>query len=73
MRRRPEPRIVDPITHPRKTVGLRVAAEYLDMDERTLCARIERGLLPAVHDGRVWSIKLSDVVHYDEWRRQRAS
>lgn len=69
--RRAEPRIVDPATHPRREVGLRVAAEYLGLDERTVRARIEEGRLPAYRDGKVYSISIADLVQYD--RRRRAA
>jgi excisionase family DNA binding protein len=62
--RRAEPRIVDPATHPRKRVGLRVAALFLDVDERTMRARIETGEIPAWRDGRVYRIEVSDLVRY---------
>ena len=67
--RRLEPRIVDPTTHPRQIVGLRVAADFLGLNERTVRARIEDGKLKAIHDGRVYLIALSDLLAYDAMRR----
>jgi excisionase family DNA binding protein len=62
--RRSEPRIVDPATHPRRTVCLRVAAEYLEIDERTLQTRIDDGKLKAFRDGRVCRIEVVELVAY---------
>lgn len=73
-RRRPDPRIVDPATHPKAYVSLRVAAFFLDdMDERTVRARIEEGQLPAIRDGRVYRIKVLDLVAYKQRRERLAS
>lgn len=71
--RRAEPRIVDPATHPRSSVCLAVAAEFLKISERTLRARAEEGRIPAIVDGRVWRFALSDIIAYDEQRRRLAS
>lgn len=57
-------RIEDPETHPDRSVCLRVAAEFLGYDDRTLRLRIERGDLPAFVDGKVYRINLSDLVAY---------
>lgn len=71
MRGRPrEPRIIDPATHPKATVSLNVAAEFLDMHWRTVRARVETGELPGVTDGRIWRIKVTDLVAYEEARRR---
>ena len=67
--RRKEPRIVDPATHPRSSVCLRVAAEFLGMDARTLKARIERGDLPVFVDGKVYRIELQDLISYQAAHR----
>lgn len=67
--RRAEPRIVDPATHPRRSVCLRVAAEFLEIDERTLRARIEDGKLDAFRDGKVYRIALPDLVAYRSARQ----
>lgn len=64
--RRPEPRIVDPSTHPRRLVCLRVAAAYLDLDERTLRARLESGAIEAQRDGKVYRIAVDALVRYRE-------
>lgn len=68
--RRTQPRITDPRTYPREWVCLRVAAEFLGVDERTVRARIEDGRLPAIRDGRVYQIALADLLQYDRVRRE---
>jgi excisionase family DNA binding protein len=68
-RRKPEPPITDPATHPRQSVCLRVAADYLELDERTVRARIESGDLPAIKDGKVYRIDLSSLIAYEQRRR----
>lgn len=64
-----EPRIVDPATHPRSSVCLTVAAEWLQIDERTVLARIEDGLLRGWKDGKAYRIDILDLVSYDQRRR----
>jgi excisionase family DNA binding protein len=68
--RRKEPHIVDPLTHPRRSVCLRVAARYLGVDERTLRARVESGAIEARRDGKVYRIEVDDLVRYNERRAQ---
>ena len=67
--RRAEPRIVDPATHPRASVCLAVAAEWLGMDARSLLARIEDSRIPARRDGRIYRIDVSALVAYAARRR----
>ncbi len=62
--RRPEPRIQDPATHPRRSVCLRVAADFLQINERTLRARIEAGVIEARRDGKVYRISVDALVRY---------
>jgi excisionase family DNA binding protein len=69
-RRRADPRIENIDTHPRSSVCLAVAAEFLGLDERTVRARIEDGRLPAWRDGKVYRIDLADLAEYDQERRQ---
>lgn len=64
MSRTPEPRLVDPATHPRRSVGLKVGADFLGMGERTLRRRIEEGLIPAYRDGKLYRIKVRELVRY---------
>ena len=67
--RRAEPSIQDPSTHPRTHVSLRVAAEFLGFNERTVAARTNEGKLRAERDGRVWRIAVMDLADYVERRR----
>lgn len=67
--RRPEPRIVDLELHPRDSVSLIVAAEFLHIDPRTLVVRIEERKIAAWRDGRVWRINLSDLRDYVQRHR----
>lgn len=67
-RRRSEPRIVDPSTHPRREVCLRVAADFLGVNERTVRARIESGALIAWRDGKIYRIAVSELVAYRDTR-----
>jgi excisionase family DNA binding protein len=67
--RAPAKRIVDPATHPDRTVCLAVAADYLGLDHRTVRARIESGELHAWKDGKVYGIAVEDLVRYDRCRR----
>ena len=65
-RRRAEPRLVDPATHPRRTVCLRVAAEYLGIDERTVRARLDEGELYGFKSGKAYRIEVDELVAYRE-------
>lgn len=67
--RRAEPPIVDPATHPRQSVCLRVAADFLGLDERTVRARIEEGYLHADRDGKVYRIAVTALQDYVAARR----
>lgn len=71
--RRKEPRIVTLATHPRRAVCLRVAAEYLDINERTLRARIELGRLRVVRDGKSYRIPLESIAAYERARSEEAT
>jgi excisionase family DNA binding protein len=71
-RSRREPNIVDIHTDPREDVCLRVAAEWLGLDERTVRARIDEGRLQALQDGKVYRIRLDDLRDYDSARRGAA-
>lgn len=62
--RRPEPSIVDIDTHPRQSVCLRVAAEFLGLHVHTVRARIDEGRLAAVVDGRVCRIPVGALKAY---------
>lgn len=68
--RQKEPRISDPATHPRSSVCLRVAAEFLGMDIRTLRKRIQLGQFPEpFRDGKIRRVHLADIIAYDHRRR----
>lgn len=72
-RRRPQPSIVDLATDPREWFGLRVVADYLMLNERTVRARIEAGHLEAEIDGRVYRISKASLVAYRARRCSQAS
>jgi excisionase family DNA binding protein len=59
-----EQRIVDPATHPRSSVCLAVAAEFLGIDKRTLRKRIDLGQIAAWRDEKVYRINIADIVAY---------
>lgn len=60
-----EPRIVSLAAHPRPYVSVAVAAEYLQLHEQTVRARIECGLLDVIRDGRVCRIPLASLMAYE--------
>lgn len=66
--RRPEPRIVDIATHPRRAVCLAVAAEFLGLTYRTVLARIDAGALAATQDGRRYLVDTAELKRYAEAR-----
>lgn len=71
MSRHAEPRIVDVATHPKKTVSLRVAARYLEVDEKTLNKYLDSGLLGYVWRGQRRKIETTELAAYEA--RQRVS
>jgi len=73
MSRHREPPLVDPATDPRRSVGLKVAATFLGVHQLTLRARIEAKLLPAWRDGKVYRIRVADLVRYKRVRPAAAS
>lgn len=60
-----EPRIVNPATHPRRYVSLIVAAEYLEIDRKTLSAWLDEGKLPFTEHGRRRRILLRDLLAFE--------
>jgi hypothetical protein len=58
--------IVDPETHPRRKVCLRVAAAFLGMGERAVRARIEDGDIDAMVNGKSYRIDVNALVAYRE-------
>ncbi len=71
--RRKEPDIADPATHPTDDVCLRVAARFLRISKPTVRARIDDGQLPALRDGDVCRIRVSDLVAYQARVAQRST
>jgi excisionase family DNA binding protein len=63
---RREPRIVDPATHPRRYVSLRVAAIYLEVDRRTLNKWIDERLIIATQFGRRRKIATQEIVAFEQ-------
>ena len=70
--RRREPSILDPLTHPKSSVCLRVAAEFLGMDIRTLRSRINLGKIPVWQDEKIYRINIEDLIAYQA-AKQKAS
>lgn len=71
MRRRPAPRIVDPQTHPRRYVSLRVAAIYLEVDPRTLDKYLQAGALAFNQFGQRRKIAVADLVAFEAATKRR--
>lgn len=69
--RRAEPRITDPAHHPRRYVGLRVAAIYLECDERLVRKYLDSGVLPFAWRGQRRKIELADLLAFEERQRVR--
>lgn len=63
--RRPEPRIVDPETHPRRYVSLVVAAEYLEVHRTTLGKWLDAGLLAFKQFGRRRKVEVSELTAFE--------
>lgn len=70
--RRPEPRITDLATHPQAWVNLRVAADFLEMDYRSVVAYLEEQHLQAAWKGRRRRIHLAELARFKAWLAQRA-
>lgn len=68
-RSRAHQRIEDPATHHPRSVCLKVAAEFLGLDHRTLRKRIDLGQFPAWRDGKVYRINVEDLVEWNEQKR----
>lgn len=71
--RKREQRIVDPLTHPRSSVCLTVAAEFLGIDKRTLRQRIDLEQFPAWRDKKTYRINLTDLIAFKQQGYRRAS
>lgn len=71
MKRKGEPRIVDPATHPKRYVSLKIAALYLEIDEKTLYKLLDNGLIEYVVIGRLRKIEPCELVAYETRQRVR--
>lgn len=69
MTRRAEPRIVDPATHPRRYVSLRVAAAYLEVSPRTLHNYLDERLIDFMEFGRRRKIAVAELVAFEQRQR----
>ena len=71
---RREPRITDPLTHPRQDVSPSVAAAFLDnMDDRALKQFLDTRELPWLWRGRRRRIPLSDLLAFTAFRASAGS
>jgi excisionase family DNA binding protein len=68
-RRRAEPRIVDPATHPRRYVSLRVAAAYLEVNEKTLAKYLASGQIAFTQFGSRRKLRVDDLVAFEQRNR----
>lgn len=73
MPRRREPRIENIANHPRRYVSVRVAAEYLERDERTVRGLMELGVLGySLTGGGRRRIEVAELAAYEERCRVHA-
>jgi hypothetical protein len=68
---RREPALVDPLAHPRKTVSVKIAARYLEIDERTLRKLIGAKRIACTWRGRLCKLEVSEIAAYEERERRR--
>lgn len=68
-RRRAEPWITDPATHPKRYVSLRVAARYLEVDRRTLNVFIAENLLAPTWFGKRRKVEVTELVAFEQRQR----
>ena len=71
--KKPEPRIADPATHPKRYVCLLVAAEFLELDARTVRARIDDGAIDAVVNGKVYRVSVASLAAFKAQHLRLAS
>lgn len=69
--RRAEPRIVDPATHPRRYVSVRVAADWLEEEEKQVRKYLDSGLLPYAWKGQRRKILVAELVAFDQRQQVR--
>lgn len=67
--RKPEPRIVDPTTHP-GPVNFTVAAEFLGISRHDVMAYVDEGELTAIWVGRRRRIQPAELARFKKWREQ---
>lgn len=63
--RKKEPRIQDAATHPRRFVSLVVAAEYLEVDRKTLNTYMDEGLIDFEQRGQRRKIAVAELVAFE--------
>jgi excisionase family DNA binding protein len=71
MSRRAEPRIKDLATHSRRNVSLRVAADYLGIDRRTLNNYLDAGLLAFLQFGKRRKIAIEELAAFEQRQTRR--
>lgn len=69
--RRVDPRVLDPITHPRRFVTLQAAARYLEIDRTTLNKYLDEGLLASVRYNGRRRLEVAEVVAFERRARRR--
>lgn len=67
--RKADKRITDPATHPRRYVSLVVAADYLEVDRKTLNTYLDAGLLPFTLFKSRRRILVTDLVAFEDRQR----
>jgi excisionase family DNA binding protein len=65
-----EPRITNLATHPRRYVGLIVAAKYLEIDWRTLNKLLDNGVMAFSLSGGRRRIETAELAAYEERERR---
>lgn len=68
-KRRPQSPIVDLATERRDHVCLRVAGEYLEIDERTVKRRIQAGQLKAEQHGKIYRVRVASIRRFEAEQR----
>lgn len=67
--RRQQP-LIDPSTDRRQTVNLKIAAQFLDMDPRTVRSRVDEGALEGWRDGKVYRVRVASIRAYHARRME---
>lgn len=72
--RGPDQRIIDPETHPKRYVSLVVAADYLEIDRKTLGYYLDEGKIAYVERRSRRKIAVTELVAFERrTHHQRAS